>query len=121
MKFVISFSILFALSGVLCQETLIFGLGKRQVDDQFLTRITRKSETFSTPQTIRVDLDYDLGTKYYTYIRFTTPNKGYVNATARDIESRNSIQSTFFANNELSFQVDALVYGYLYSPGPIYP
>lgn len=118
----ISLILVLALSSVLVNgENTIFGLGKRQSDDQLLEVVTNKSPTFDTPQVIRVDFNIDLGSRYYTYVRFTTPNNNHWNATATDLITRNRVEAKFFARESLSHEVTATVYGYLYSPGPIYP
>lgn len=118
----VSLFLVLAFSGVfVCEDRLIMGLGQRQLDDQLLERITSKSETFKTPQLVRVDIDFDLGSRYYTYVLFQTPNDNHRNASVQDVLARNRIRASFFATESLSHEVTAVIYGYLYSPGPVYP
>lgn len=122
MKLIISLILLVALGGVLSEDKMLIALGKRESDDQLLARFTQKSEIFATPQLIRVDIDYSLdATNYFTYILFTSPNDAKFNSTVQYPVAKNGVTATFLARDQLSYQVDVAIYGWLYSPGPVYP
>lgn len=123
MKIIVLLNLLLA-SSVLCQDKEIVGVGKRRIDDGLLIRLSQKSEKFEQPTTIRLTYEHELGTKYYTHVSFTAPfdaAKVSWNATVREPDNFHKISIIFDVKDQLEFQIDANVFGYLYSPGAVYP
>lgn len=120
MKSLLLLSLCLAICGVWC-DNFILGLGRREPEDQFLTRFTEKSEVFTTPQSVlSVGLERNLTGIHYTYLHFSTPGSHY-NFSATQPMDKTFIRAGVFGRDMLSLQLDLTVYGYLYSPGPVYP
>lgn len=103
-------------------DNLIFKSGSRQRDDQWLQTLTERTKTFATPQSVlTVEINGNFTGRYITQIEFTTPQTSLINSTLYvDVDGTN-FRAAFSAKDSLWFQVDAKVYGFQYSPGPIYP
>lgn len=123
MKIIVLLNLLLA-SSVLCEDKEIVGIGKRKIDDGLLVRLSQKSEKFQQPTTIRLTFEFNLGQRYLTYVSFTSPfdaAKATWNATVREADNFHKVSVIFDVKDQLEFQIDANVFGYLYSPGPVYP
>lgn len=125
MKIIVLLNLLLA-AVALSEDRLIIGFGKRQVDDRLLFTTMSKSNVLIEARTIRLTFNYDLGERYWTLLWFTTALEESVdfrwNMTMSSPGNQHQISAVFDVASDLpEFQIDLKVYGYLYSPGPIYP
>lgn len=101
----------------------MFEVGRRKKDDGLLQRVQQKGGNTATPTNYQVTFNIDLGTKFYTFINFTSPSlpAGITwTPTVNEPTNFNKVSIIFEVQNQLELTIDARVYGYNVSPGVVY-
>lgn len=109
--------------GVWSQEKFVLGLGSRKLNDALLMQLTDRAGPFPQPTQFQLSFNYDLGEKYWTFINFTTPFESTPtwNSSWKSPGDQHKIDIVFSFKEAIEFQLNAKIYGYQYSPGPVYP